>query len=280
MASRDPVEILRAKIIGSVRAAFNEGDRNAPPRAPSDEALFERNSPIRLVHADVVGMMIGGMRSLFLQMLHPHALQGVLDFSDFRHDMAGRLSRTAHFITDTTFQHRDVALAAIERVNRIHRGVKGTLADGTPYSATDPRTLAWVHVAEATSFLAAYMRHARPDMPGSEQDEYYRQFAVIARALGADPVPVDRQEAQTIFHDLRRDLRTSPEAREVAQFVLSARPQGAPPAVQAMIATEAVALLPPFARSMLGLERPGLEAIPARALTWGMGKTLRWAFKQ
>jgi hypothetical protein len=31
---------------------------------------------------------------------------------------------------------------------------------------------------------------------------------------------------------------------------------------------------------MLGLERPGLTGIPARAATWGMGKTLRWAFRQ
>ena len=47
-----------------------------------------------------------------------------------------------------------------------------------------------------------------------------------------------------------------------------------------IVGAEAVALLPPFARSMLGLERPGLAAFPARAATWGMGKTLRWAFRQ
>jgi uncharacterized protein (DUF2236 family) len=103
---------------------------------------------------------------------------------------------------------------------------------------------------------------------------------VVARALGADPVPLDRREAETIFRDLRTDLTASPAAREVADLVLRQRPQGVPPAVQAMLGAEAVALLPPFARSMLGLERPGLAALPARAATWGMGKTLRWAFRQ
>jgi uncharacterized protein (DUF2236 family) len=137
-----------------------------------------------------------------------------------------------------------------------------------------------VHVTEAQSFLAGYLRHVRPDMPGSEQDEYYRQFAVIARALGADPVPLDRREAETLFRELRGDLQTSPAAREVAQLVLTQKPEGSPPAVQAMLGAEAVALLPPFARSMLGLERPGLASIPARAATWGMGRTLRWAFRQ
>ena len=273
-------ERLRLKLVERVRGVFNDVESGQQPVPTSDEALFPKDSPIRMVHADIVAMMVGGVRGLLLQMLHPHALQGVLDHSNFRTDMHGRLRRTARFIAVTTFGHRDDAMAAVGRVNRIHAKVGGNLPDGTVYSATDPRTLAWVHVAEATSFLAAYLRHVRPDMPGSEQDEYYRQFAVIARALGADPVPIDRREAETIFRDLRTDLTASPAAREIAQLVLTQKPPGSPPAVQALLGAEAVALLPPFARSMLALERPGLAAIPARAATWGMGKTLRWAFRQ
>ena len=273
-------ERLRLKLVERVRGVFNDVESGQQPVPTSDEALFPKDSPIRMVHADIVAMMVGGVRGLLLQMLHPHALQGVLDHSNFRTDMHGRLRRTARFIAVTTFGHRDDAMAAVDRVNRIHAKVGGTLLDGTAYSATDPRTLAWVHVAEATSFLAAYLRHVRPDMPGSEQDEYYRQFAVIARALGAAPVPIDRREAEAIFRDLRTDLTASPAAREIAQLVLTQKPAGSPPAVQALLGAEAVALLPPFARSMLALERPGLAAIPARAATWGMGKTLRWAFRQ
>ena len=273
-------ERLRLKLVEQVRGVFNDVESGQQPVPPSDEALFARDTPIRMVHADIVAMMVGGIRGLLLQMLHPHALQGVLDHSNFRSDMHGRLRRTARFIAVTTFGHRDDAQAAIGRVNRIHGAVGGTLPDGSPYSASDPRVLAWVHVAEATSFLAAYLRHVRPDMPGAEQDEYYRQFAVIALALGADPVPTNRAEAEAIFRELRGDLSASPDAREVADLVLGQRPKGAPPAVQALLGAEAVALLPPFARSMLGLERPGLAAIPARAATWGMGKTLRWAFRQ
>ena len=273
-------ERLRLQLVEQVRGVFNDVESGQQPVPPSDEALFARDTPIRMVHADIVAMMVGGIRGLLLQMLHPHALQGVLDHSNFRSDMHGRLRRTARFIAVTTFGHRDAAQAAIDRVNRIHAAVGGTLPDGSPYSASDPRVLAWVNVAEATSFLAAYLRHVRPDMPGAEQDEYYRQFAVIALALGADPVPTNRAEAEAIFRELRSDLAASPAAREVADLVLSQRPKGAPPAVQTLLGAEAVALLPPFARSMLGLERPGLAAIPARAATWGMGKTLRWAFRQ
>ncbi|RGP40089.1 hypothetical protein BPTFM16_00365 [Altererythrobacter insulae] len=276
----DPVEKLRQTLVDRVRGVFNDTAQGEQPTPPSDDALFEKDTPIRMVHADLVGMMVGGIRALMLQMLHPDALQGVLDHSNFREDMHGRLRRTAKFIAVTTFAHRDEAMRAIERVNRIHAKVSGTLPDGTPYSATNPRTLAWVHVTEASSFLAGYLRHVRPDMPDYEQDEYYRQFAIIARALGADPVPTSRNEAEDLFRELRSDLRASPEAREVAQLVLTQRPPGTPPGVQSAIGGDAVEMLPPFARTMLGLTRPGIGALPARAATWGMGKTLRWAFKQ
>ncbi|MCK0128834.1 oxygenase MpaB family protein [Erythrobacter sp. F6033] len=276
----DPIETLRLRLVEQVRGVFNDASKGQKPTPPSDNALFERDTPIRMVHSDLVGMMTGGIRSLMLQMLHPHALQGVLDHSNFREDMHGRLQRTAKFIAVTSFGDRDDAMKAIERVNRIHAKVGGTLPDGTPYIANNPRTLAWVHVAEAQSFLAGYLRHVRPDMPSAEQDEYYRQFAVIARLLGADPVPETRSEADAIFRELRGDLRPSPQAREVAQLVLSQRPKGTPPALQKVIGAESVAMLPDWARSMLKLQKPVLSAIPARAATWGVGRTLRWAFKQ
>ena len=280
MARTDPIESFRRKLVEQVRDVFNDRAGGQEPVPPSDQALFERDTPIRMVHADIVGMMVGGIRGLLLQMLHPHALQGVLDHSNFREDMHGRLRRTARFIAVTTFGHRDTAEKEIDRVNQIHEKVTGILPDGTIYRATEPRVLAWVHVAEATSFLAAYLRHVRPNMPGDEQDEYFRQFAIVARALGADPVPENRMAAEKLFSEMRSELRTSQEAREIAQLVLNQRNPGTPPALQAMLGAEAVAILPPFARTMLGLERPGLSALPARAATWGVGKTLRWAFRQ
>ena len=206
----DPAEMLRAALVKQVRGFFNDSAGGEQPVPPSDEAFFEKDTPIRMVHADVVSMMVGGMSALLLQMLHPHALRGVLDHSNFRADMHGRLRRTARFIAVTTYGHRDDAEAAIAHVNAIHAHVKGTLPDGTPYSAQDSRTLAWVHVTEAVSFLDAYLAYVRPDMPLPEQDEYFRQFALIARKLGCDPVPETRAEARDIFRDMRRDLTATP----------------------------------------------------------------------
>ncbi len=280
MVSQRPSELVRQALLGRVRAVFNDPDSGQEPVPPSDDAYFAKDSPIRLVHADAVSMMIGGIRSLLLQMLHPHALQGVLDHSNFRSDMHGRLRRTARFIAITTFGHRDQADAIIERVNRIHTQVNGALPDGTAYSARDPETLAWVHVAEATSFLEAYLRYVRPGMSFADQDEYYRQFAIVARKLGADPVPKTKNEAEKLMRHFRSRLRASPEAREVADLVLTQRPEGAPVAVQKILGTAAVDLLPDYARNLLELRRPGLELLPARAAALSVGKTLRWAFRQ
>ncbi|MGB5779281.1 oxygenase MpaB family protein [Allopontixanthobacter sediminis] len=275
-----PSEKIREQLVGRVRALFNDVEGGQKPVPPSDNALFERDSPIRLVHADIISMMVGGVRGLLLQMLHPHALQGVLDHSDFRSDMHGRLRRTARFIAVTTFGEASEAEKTIARVNRIHRRVTGTLPDGTAYSATNPQTLAWVHLAEATSFLEGYLRYVRPAMPYAEQDEYFRQFAVIARKLGADPVPETRAEAERMLREMRPQLHSSPAAKEIARLVLSQRPEGTPIAVQKLLGTAAVDLLPPYARTMLGLQAPGFGALPARAATQSMGSALRWAFRQ
>ncbi len=275
-----PSEFVRRRLVNTVRGVFNDIPGGQRPVAISDDALFERDSPIRMVHSGVVSMLVGGIRSLLLQMLHPTALQGVLDHSDFRSDMHGRLRRTARFIAVTTFAQRDEAAAAIARVNRIHARVSGTLPGGAAYAASNPRTLAWVHVAEATSFLDAYLAYVRPDMPLAEQDRYFRQFAVIARALGADPVPDTRTHAEALVSELRADLASSEAAKEIARLVLSQRPKGAPIGVQRALGTAAVDLLPPYARTMLGIERPGIIAGPARLATRAMSDTLRWAFRQ
>ncbi len=285
MASRPlsfpgPADIVRRQLVRQVRAVFNDPGRGEQPVPPSDEAYFARDTPIRMVHADIVGMMVGGISALLLQMLHPHALQGVLDHSRFRADMHGRLRRTARFIAVTTYGHRDEADKAIDRVNAIHAHVKGTLPDGTPYSAQDPRTLAWVHVTESMFFLEGYLRYVRPDMPGAEQDRYFEQFALVARGLGADPVPESRAEAAALFAEMRPDLAAGKEARDIARLIIDSKPERVMGPVQSAIATAAVDMLPSFARTMLALERPGLSALPARLATRSLGGTLRWAFRQ
>jgi len=146
---------LRQMLVRQVRAIFNDQSRGERPVMRSDDALFAPGSPIWRVHGDVTSMMAGGVAALLMQMLHPSALSGIWEHSRFRDDMLGRLRRTARFIAVTTYASRDEAEAAIAQVDAIHERVAGQRPDGVSYSARDPRLLGWVHVTEATCFLAA-----------------------------------------------------------------------------------------------------------------------------
>jgi uncharacterized protein (DUF2236 family) len=274
-------QALKRRIIGEVRATFNDQARGERPvmRQP-DASLFGPRSPVWRVHGDVTSMMVGGVAALLLQMLHPAVLAGVWDYSNFREDMLGRLRRTARFIALTTYGSREEAEAAIRRVRDVHARVKGHLPDGTPYEADDPRLLAWVHVAETMSFLDAWIRYAEPGMPAIDQDRYFRDMARIAEALGADPVPKSRAEAQALIEAMRPQLRADDRSREVARIVLrqpARHPAAAP--VQALAFQAAVDLLPDWAREMHALSSRPVARPLVRAATYGVANTIRWAFR-
>lgn len=270
---------LRGMLVGRVERLFNDRGRGERPVPLSDQALFARDSVIWRVHGDVTTMMVGGISALLLQVLHPAALAGVLEFSDFRSDMLGRLRRTARFIAVTTYGEGAAAEAAITRVRAIHEQVSGRLADGTPYRASDPRLLAWVHAAEATRFLAAYVRFAEPGMSRADQDRYFAEFATIARRLGAAPVPESRAEAEHVIAAMRPELAVSAETREIARLILAQRTGGAAAAaVEAALAQAAIDLLPGWAAGMLRLDASILSRPLVNATTFGAAAALRWAF--
>jgi uncharacterized protein (DUF2236 family) len=271
---------VKRRLVGEVRAVFNDKSRGETPVVRSDQALFPAHSVVRRVHGDVTTMMVGGVAALLLQMLHPAVLAGVWDHSNFRADMQGRLRRTARFISVTSFGHRDDAQAAIARVRGIHARIDGVLPDGTPYRADEPRLLAWVHVTEASSFLASWRRYGEPRMSARDQDDYFAEFARIGEALGADPVPRSRAEARQLISSMRDELRSDARTREVMGFLLG-QPAHKPAAepVQAITFRAAIDLLPNWAREMHDLPRPLLTAPLVRAGTLGIARTLRWAFR-
>jgi uncharacterized protein (DUF2236 family) len=272
----------RAKrfLIGRVRAVFNDQARGEKPVVRRPDGLFGPGSPVWRVHGDVTTMMVGGVAALLMQMLHPKVLAGVWDHSNFRNDMLGRLRRTARFVALTTYGSREEAEAAITRVRAVHDKVAGVLPDGTPYAATDPALLAWVHATEAKSFLDAWIRYAEPAMPMREQDRYFAEMVRLGEALGADPLPRSRAEAEALIETMRVQLSVSERTVEVARLVLRQRSSNLSIApVQAVTFGAAVDLLPAWARAMHGLPDPVLARPLLRAGTLGLARTLRWAFR-
>jgi len=267
-------------IVRQVRTLFNDQARGEEPVKRSDTALFSPDSMIWRVHGDVVSMMVGGVSALLLQMLHPAVLAGVWDHSNFRTDMLGRLRRTARFIAATTYGERAEAEAAIARVRAVHSHIGGTLPDGTPYRADDSRLLAWVHVSEAWSFLAAWQHYGDRRLMLAQEDLYYAEFASIGSALGADALPRNRAGTNQALRNMQPVLIADGRTREVARLVLNQKPSN-PLAIplQRTIAQAAVDLLPSWARRMHGLQASPVFMRPVvRSGTRQMAKTLRWAF--
>jgi uncharacterized protein (DUF2236 family) len=272
---------VKAAIVSNVVAIFNDRARGERPVIRRPDGLFGPDAVAWRVHGDVASMMVGGVASLLLQMLHPAVLAGVWDHSNFRADMHGRLRRTAKFIALTTYGGRDEAETAIARVRAIHGRIEGVLPSGAPYRANDPDLLAWVHVAETTSFLAAWRRYVEPGMSLADQDRYFAEMARVAAPLGVDPIPRDRAEARALLERFRPALLRDDRTREVARLVLSQRashPLGAP--LQALVMQGGVDLLPSWARRMHGLPAPMVSRPLVRAGILGVGRTLRWAFER
>jgi uncharacterized protein (DUF2236 family) len=117
-------EQVRARVVGPDARA-----RRAELLDASEPGWFAGGAPIRRVHADA-SMFVGGLRALLLQSLHPLAMAGVAQHSDYRQDPWGRLQRTADFLAATTFGPSAQAERAVDRVRRVHRRVEGVTATG------------------------------------------------------------------------------------------------------------------------------------------------------
>ncbi|MDB5695142.1 MAG: histidine kinase [Sphingomonas bacterium] len=247
-------------------------------REPGDPGLFGPGSVAWQVHGDFSAMMIGGVAALMTQMLHPGALAGVWDHSDWEKNPAGRLKRTAQFVAGTTYGPTALAHAQIARVRAVHEHVSGTLPDGTPYSATDPHLLTWVHVAEADCFLRAYIAYREPGMTGARQDRYLAEMAVLARLMGAGDVPESRRAMAAYFREIRAELRFDGRTHAVATALLGQpATNGATAPIQALLLQAGVELMQPWAATLHG-RAVGTFSRPA--IRFGANATagvLRWA---
>ncbi|WP_370288342.1 oxygenase MpaB family protein [Nocardioides sp.] len=239
---------------------------------------FEPGSAIMQVHADA-SMFIGGIRALLLQSLHPAAMRAVSEHSGFRGDMWGRLARTSRFLAVTTFGTADDAQQAVDIVRAIHDRITGTMPDGTPYAASDPHLLLWVHVAEIDSFLLAHQTYGARPLDQAGRDEYVAQTAEVARRLGVIDPPTTEAELREVLARFRPELRGTPEAREAVGYVLLRPPL--PLVVRpayGVLASAAIGLMPAWTRRQLRLPwLPVTERTVVRALGQAAVTTIRWA---
>jgi uncharacterized protein (DUF2236 family) len=244
---------VAAQIRRWVLSAFPRGQSGIEYDTPAgDPGLFGPDSVTWRVHAEFPGMLAGGLCALMLQTLHPRALAGVYEHSNFREDLVGRLRRTTGFVAGTTYAPRAEAEKLIARVRTIHARVQGTLPDGEAYAADDPGLLTWVHVTEAYGFLEGCRRYCR-EVPDAMADRYYDEVRRVAEALGARGVPASQSQVADYFARVRPQLRVDARSREVLGVLGTIRlPVPMAGLSRELFLSAGSALLPDWAGALIG----------------------------
>ncbi|MDO3683175.1 oxygenase MpaB family protein [Micromonospora sp. C28ISP2-4] len=249
-----------------------------------DLGLFGPGSVTWKVHEEPI-LIVAGLRSLYLQALHPRAMAGVAQNSNYRTDAWGRLVRTATYVATTIYGTTAEAEAAGRRLRTRHARMRATDPfTGEEFRVDDPELLRWVHVTEVESFVST-ARRAGLALTDDEVDGYYTEQRRSAALVGLDPddVPGTAAEVADYYRDVRPQLRMTREAAETALF-LTAPPipwkvslparvglnLGPPRWAYFGIAATALGMLPPWALRLyggLGLPTTALSAdLSARAL--------------
>ena len=231
-----------------------------------DPGCFGPDSVSWRVHHDPANV-VGGIRALILQALHPDVMQTFHDITSTREDPWGRLARTGKYVNSITYGTRDEAESAAARVRFVHHKL----------GLDRPEWLLWVHCGAVDSWLVGHRRSGAP-MTDAEADQYVREQVEAARLIGCDldTVPTTVAELATYFEDMRPQLEVTAETRESVRDLIwppmAPRVQLLTPARPAWttLALTGFGLMPRWSRRMFAL--PALPttdvsaSITARAL--------------
>lgn len=234
-------------------------DAQGPGDPGPDLGYFGPRSVTWRVHAEPI-LWFAGFRALLLQSLHPRALAGVLQNSNFREDPWGRLFRTARFYGEVVYGTTAQARVAGARVRGIHGRMRGVDPEtGEAFRIDDPDLLRWVYVTATESFCHTAQRAGLGLSPG-EVDRYYDEQRVVAELVGLDrdSVPATAADVDAYYESVRPTLVADADARATARFLtVPTLPWGLGwTPVRPLwigVAAYAFSLLPPWARRRYGL---------------------------
>ena len=230
-----------------------------------------------IVHADFA-TLVGGVRALLMQALHPGSLTGVAQHSRYEEDPLGRLSGTIRWLTVTTFGSVTAIQNEANRVNRMHERVTGSYqeADGQErsYRAADKNLLLWVHIAFMDSFLRAHQNYSLKPIPGGA-DEYVRLWARSVEPLGLDSAPRSEAELLATLDDFYPQLVVTAKTRDVIRWIKNAPlPPLAKPAYK-LLFYSALASIPEKYRELIGIRSAPLWSL--RPITTSLLRVMRFA---
>ena len=240
------------------------------PERPKDGGLFGPGSMVWRVHRDR-SFPLAAVRSLMVQALHPLAMAGVAQHSNWQRDPFGRLAATAGYVLTVTYGDTAAAESAAARVRAVHTHVRGTdEVTGLAYRAEDPDLLLWVHAGMVDSIVHVVQRYGR-SLDAADADRYVAEMVRFAEIIGVPasriPASVDALSQYLESVDLRQ---ATPAALEAIGIVLD--PPGLDTDTRELwhdLGRVAVGTLPAWARSMYGFAEPPPEVMerePVRQL--------------
>jgi uncharacterized protein (DUF2236 family) len=252
------VDALRRQVADGFRRIVSGDPTGAPDWVKqiaqgSDVGYFGPGSAPWAVHG-ALPTLVGGVRALLMQALHPGALAGVMQHSRYETDALGRLAGTTKWLTVVTFGDTAAADRECARVQGVHRKVVGTYIGSngeTPYAAADPDLLRWVHIAFTDSFLATHQVWGGP-IPGGP-DAYVREWAKSGELVGVVDPPRSVAELRDQLAAYDQVLAGGPAAASTVNFIRNA-PLGTGAKVPyAGLFAGAVSTMPAGHRALLGL---------------------------
>jgi uncharacterized protein (DUF2236 family) len=227
-----------------------------------DYGLFGPDSVTWRVMGEPV-LIVGGLRALLLQALHPQSMWGTAQNSELMDPRAAwaRLERTAEFVRVRTYGTAEEVDRVGRRVRKLHAKLSGlNLRTGEVFPIDDPENLLWVHLGEVDSYLDVARRAGVP-ISAEDADRFVDEQRLAAAVVGLDPetVPASVAEMKAYYEEMRPRIWACKEARDGLKrlFYPDVPRQLLPLKLAApAIAGLAVTTLPRWARRMYGM--PGL----------------------
>ena len=243
----------------------------------NDAGLFSPDDAPWIIHRDF-STLVGGVRALLMQALHPGSLAGVAQHSRYEQDPLGRLSGTIRWLTVTTFGSKEAVQNEAGRVNRMHTKVSGEYqtaqGETAGYRAADPRLLLWVHIAFMESFLRAHQNYSKAPIPGGA-DSYVNLWGQSVAPLGLSDVPASEAELNQLLDEFSEELIVTEKTQSVIQWIKNAPLPLLTKPVYKLLFYSAVASLDPRFRELIGIRSAPLWVL--RPITTNMLALMRFA---
>lgn len=276
--------VLKRKVVEDVVRQTGPHDEEHIFGGPAgDPGLTGPGSISWEVNGDIASVLIAGIGSIVMEILHPSVMAGVHDLSNYREQPERRGRTTFGYVVTTTFGSTEAATRLIKAVKRMHGRVEGLRPDGVPYRALDPELIGWVHTCIPWGVVEAYHRFRRP-LSLDERNRYLREQAVIGRMGGAGRIPETVAELEDYVEAMRPKLDVNWQTLEFFDFLMT-MPFGIPvPSPLSRTAHRlqieaAMSLTPKWARELAGFDTPALArfAVHQPSLQ-AYARTVRWAF--